>query len=62
MGGISSLKDAVEFFRLGSTMIQIGTLNYKEPSISNRLCNELKYFLINSKLKDITQLIGDYNE
>ena len=62
MGGISSVKDAVEFFRLGSTMIQIGTLNYKEPSISNRLCNELKDFLINSKLNDITQLIGNYNE
>ena len=46
MGGISSVKDAIDFFRLGSKMIQIGTLNYKDPSISNRICNELKDFLV----------------
>ena len=62
MGGISSVKDAIDFFRLGSKMIQIGTLNYKDPSISNRICNELKDFLVNSKLNDINQLIGNYNE
>lgn len=62
MGGISCFEDIIEFLRSGSTLIQIGTLNYKEPSIASRLCNELKDFLLDSNIDDINQLIGDINE
>jgi len=62
MGGISSFKDIIEFIRAGSSLIQIGTLNYKEPSISCRLYDELKMFLKENNIDNINNLIGEYNE
>ena len=62
MGGISNLKDVVEFLRVGSSAVQIGTLNYRDPSISARIYNELESFLKNNKIDNINKLIGNYNE
>ena len=33
MGGICTFEDTIEFFRVGSSMVQIGTLNYRDPSL-----------------------------
>jgi dihydroorotate dehydrogenase (NAD+) catalytic subunit len=62
MGGISSFKDIIEFIRAGSSLIQIGTLNYKEPSISCRLYDELKMFLKENNIDNINNLVGEYSE
>lgn len=58
MGGIASFEDIVEFIRAGSSLVQIGTLNYREPSIACRLYDELENFLLENKIKDINQLKG----
>ena len=62
MGGISNFEDIIEFIRAGSSLIQIGTLNYKEPSIACRLYDELKMFLTSNDIKSINNLIGNYDE
>ena len=58
MGGIASFEDIIEFIRAGSSLVQIGTLNYREPSIACRLYHELENFLLENKIKDINQLKG----
>jgi len=58
MGGISGINDIVEFFRVGSSMVQIGTLNYRDPSIICKFYNELENFLIENKINGISDLIG----
>ena len=45
MGGIGSLRDALEFFMAGSAAVQVGTANYAEPAISLRLAEELDAWL-----------------
>ncbi len=45
MGGISSLRDALEFFMAGASAVQVGTANYAEPGISLRLAEELDAWL-----------------
>ena len=62
MGGISCFEDIIEFLRSGSTLIQIGTLYYKEPSIACRLYDELNFFLKKANIKNINDLVGKYNE
>ena len=62
MGGISSFSDIVEFLRAGSTLIQVGTLNYRDPSIVNKLYNDLEFFLKKLDFKHINDLVGKYNE
>ena len=58
MGGIASCEDIIEFIRAGSSLVQIGTLNYKDPSIASRLYSELKDFLSDKKI-NINDLNGD---
>ena len=62
MGGIISFKDIVEFIRVGSSMVQIGTLNYRNPSEINNLYDDLKSFLIKEKIASISELVGNYND
>ena len=59
MGGISRVSDIIEFLRLGSTMIQVGTLNYRDPSIICKFYDQLKSFMIENKINHISDLIGD---
>ena len=61
MGGIVSFKDIIEFIRVGSSMIQVGTLNYRDPSKINSLYDQLKIFLIKNKIDSISKLIGKHN-
>jgi dihydroorotate dehydrogenase (NAD+) catalytic subunit len=60
MGGISSYKDVVEFIRIGSSMVQVGTLNYRSPSIISTFNADLKKFLIDNGIGHISELIGCY--
>jgi len=62
MGGISGFEDIIEFIRSGSSMVQVGTLNYRDPGIICDFYDQLKKFLIKSSIKSIDQLIGNYNE
>ena len=62
MGGISSFSDIIEFLRAGSTLIQVGTLNYRDPSIINKLYNDLENFSKQVKIKNINDLVGKYDE
>ena len=62
MGGISSFSDIIEFLRAGSNLIQVGTLNYRDPSILNKLYDDLEIFLKQIKIKNINDLVGKYNE
>jgi len=61
MGGISKFEDIIEFMRIGSSMVQVGTLNYRNPEIICSFYDQLKDFLIKSNIKNIDQLIGKYN-
>ena len=47
MGGIKSFKDVVEFIRVGSSMVQVGTLNYRDPNLISNFYDQLKNFLKN---------------
>ena len=62
MGGIVTFKDIIEFIRVGSAMVQIGTLNFRDPSLINTLYDDLELFLIKDKITSISELIGNYND
>ena len=62
MGGIKSFKDVVEFIRVGSSMVQVGTLNYRDPSIISTFNNSLESFLNDNNISNISKLVGCYSE
>ncbi|SHF29627.1 dihydroorotate dehydrogenase [Dysgonomonas macrotermitis] len=58
MGGISSWQDAIEFILAGSSAIQIGTYNFIDPTISEKVVNGIQEYLDNHNIAHIKDLIG----
>tara|TARA_Y100001970_G_C14254363_1_gene874127 strand:+ start:4229 stop:5143 length:915 start_codon:yes stop_codon:yes gene_type:complete len=62
IGGISCFEDVIEFIRIGSSLVQVGTLNYRDPSIFTSFNENLSNFIKNNNMFSISQLIGNYEE
>ena len=61
LGGIKSTNDVLEFILAGADLVQIGTLNYKEPGIGVRLASELGAYLNQNNISSISELKGQLN-
>ncbi len=44
IGGISELSDVLEFLSAGASAVQVGTANFREPGVSERLVRELEAY------------------
>jgi dihydroorotate dehydrogenase (NAD+) catalytic subunit len=58
VGGISSLDDVMEFLVAGATAVQIGTANFYDPTISERLVGELHTACEALGIKAIQDIVG----
>ncbi len=58
MGGINSVRDALEFLIVGARAISIGTANFYNPKLANEVVAGIEDYLLKNNLKDINQLIG----
>ncbi len=58
VGGISSLNDALEFLIIGAKAIQIGTANFIDPAISEKIAHELVDYCKKEGIQNINSLIG----
>lgn len=56
LGGISCLKDLLEFVTVGADAVQIGTENFTNPDIAERLVYELAEFIAVQGFKDFNNL------
>lgn len=61
MGGISSWEDAIEFILAGSTAVQIGTYNFVDPNIGEKVVLGIQEYLDNNKIDHIKDMIGALN-
>lgn len=58
IGGISSLDDVMEFLVAGATAVQIGTANYFDPTLSNRVIKELPNALESIGSASVKEVVG----
>jgi dihydroorotate dehydrogenase (NAD+) catalytic subunit len=58
IGGIASLDDLLEFLIVGATAVQVGTMNFVEPGIAQRLAEELSAWCEKERIADIREIIG----
>lgn len=58
MGGIASWQDAIEFILAGSSAIQIGTYNFIDPTISEKIVDGIQGYLDQHNISHIKELIG----
>ena len=61
IGGIMSWKDVIEFMIAGATAVQIGTLNFIDPSAAGKMPGELKKYCEEMKIEKISDIIASYN-
>lgn len=58
LGGIASTLDALEFIMAGATAIQIGTANFIDPSISQKVTEGLADYCTANGLQSIAEIRG----
>jgi dihydroorotate dehydrogenase (NAD+) catalytic subunit len=58
IGGITSAGDALEFLIAGCRAVQIGTANFVDPGLYERVLAELDGYLQRHHLKDVGDVIG----
>lgn len=61
MGGISCWQDAIEFILAGSSAIQIGTHNFIDPAISEKVVDGIAEYLDRNNISSINDLVGALN-
>lgn len=60
-GGIETVSDALEFFLAGATAVSIGTGNFTDPRIPERIVDELRAYLARKNLRSLKQIVGKAN-
>jgi len=60
IGGIMDWKDVIEFMIAGSSAVQIGTLNFIDPSAPGKIITQIEDYCINNKVEEISSLIASY--
>jgi dihydroorotate dehydrogenase (NAD+) catalytic subunit len=58
LGGIANGTDAAEFLIAGASAVQVGTVNFWDPSAPLRIARELGGFLKQENLSDVSHLVG----
>ncbi len=58
MGGITSAADALEFIMAGATAVAVGTANFVEPTVAERIINDLESFCQQTGVAHVADLIG----
>jgi len=61
IGGIMNWKDVVEFIIAGASAIQIGTLNFIDPSASGKIIMQLENYCVKMGIDKLTDLTASYN-
>ena len=60
IGGIMNWKDVVEFMIVGSSAIQLGTLNFINPAAAIKIIEALELYCIENGIEKISDLTGSY--
>ena len=58
LGGICSATDAIEFLLAGASAIQIGTANFIDPSISEKVVDGIEDYLTRHGFNSVEDIIG----
>jgi dihydroorotate dehydrogenase (NAD+) catalytic subunit len=58
MGGIMNASDAIEFFLVGASAVQVGTAIFKDPLIPLRIIDGIENYLERHNYKDISDIVG----
>ncbi len=62
LGGIMNATDAIEFLLAGATAIQVGTANFIDPTVSEKIVTGIDEYLNQHGFKSVYDIIGGLEE
>lgn len=60
IGGIMNWKDVIEFMIVGASAVQIGTLNFIDPSAPERMIKELEDYCLTVGIEKLSNITASY--
>jgi dihydroorotate dehydrogenase (NAD+) catalytic subunit len=61
LGGIMTATDAIEFMLAGAAAIQVGTANFIDPSVSEKIADGIADYLLKHNINSVSELTGALN-
>jgi dihydroorotate dehydrogenase (NAD+) catalytic subunit len=58
IGGIASAEDALEFLVAGASAIQVGTATFYDPSVAERVLDDMTAHLEAAGVGDVNDVVG----
>jgi dihydroorotate dehydrogenase (NAD+) catalytic subunit len=58
IGGIMNATDAIEFFLAGARAIQVGTANFIDPMISEKIIDGINEYMKRHGVRTVDELVG----
>ena len=58
VGGIMNYQDVIKFMMAGASAVQIGTANFINPKMGEKILTDLEAYLIKNNIDHISELIG----
>lgn len=58
IGGIMTAQDVIEFIMAGATCVQIGTANFTDPKIGEKIVSDLNEFMDRNGIKNLEEIRG----
>jgi dihydroorotate dehydrogenase (NAD+) catalytic subunit len=62
IGGIATLDDVMEFLVAGASAVQLGTVNFYDPTVAERIVNQLPGALQEAGVHRVSEMIGALKE
>jgi dihydroorotate dehydrogenase (NAD+) catalytic subunit len=60
IGGISNWRDVIEFMIVGASAVQLGTINFIDPSAAGKILLQLEEYCIKYGVSKLSELTGSY--
>jgi dihydroorotate dehydrogenase (NAD+) catalytic subunit len=60
MGGIMTAEDALEFIIAGATAVQVGTANFVDPLVWDKLLTGITDYMQRHGLTKVSDLVGSF--
>ena len=62
MGGIMNAEDAIEMILAGATAVSVGTANFTDPSVTEKVVSGIEQYMEKYQVADINELVGAVHE
>ena len=62
MGGIMNAEDAIEMILAGATAVSVGTANFTDPSVTEKVVSGIEQYMEKYQVADIKELVGAVHE